>query len=270
MIDKLYKYKNFGEGGLAMLKEDFLNTLYDAYKNRKALNKDIFPAGIDLDEAYRMQHAFTAAKKENHETLKGYKISMTSPETQALFDAHEPLYGELTDQQVTNHISLSKDTLNPLIELELVFLVKERLTADASEAEIIQKTQVAPGLEIPDSRFKDWFPKMPKEQVCADGAVGGKVAFGEAKDYTYGDIDNIHGQLLLNGKVLDEGKSSAVMGHPLHAVKWLLKKLGEHQATLEPGMFVSSGTFVLPKPLEAGTYSGKFEGIGTVKLTVTE
>lgn len=47
-----------------MLKEGFLNTLYDAYKNGKALNKDIFPSGIDLDEAYRMQHAFTAAKKK--------------------------------------------------------------------------------------------------------------------------------------------------------------------------------------------------------------
>ncbi|WP_018664958.1 2-keto-4-pentenoate hydratase [Heyndrickxia acidiproducens] len=253
-----------------MLNEAFLSTLYESYKNVKALNKDIFPAGMDLDKAYQVQHAFTAAKKENHETLKGYKISMTSPETQALFDAKEPLYGELTDKQVTNHVSLSKDMLNPLVELELVFLVKERLTANASEAEIIQKTQVAPGLEIPDSRFKDWFPKMPKEQVCADGAVGGKVTFGDAKDYTYDDIDDINGQLFFNGQVLDEGKSSVVMGHPLHAVKWLLKKLGEQKRALEPGMFVSSGTFVLPKPPEAGTYSGKFEGIGTVKLTVTD
>lgn len=243
-------------------------TIYNAYKNVAVLEKSIFPTDIDLEEAYRIQHAFTKAKKENSETLKGYKISMTSPETQALFDAKEPLYGQMTDKQITNQVSLSEDLLAPLIELELVFAVQEELTADASNEEIVAKTLVAPGLEIPDSRFNDWFPKMPKEQVCADGAVGGKIAFGTAQAYTYADLDDINGKLLLNDTVLDEGSSATVMGHPVLAVKWLLEKLGEHGLTLEPGMFVSSGTFVLPKPLEAGTYTGEFEGIGSVQFKV--
>ncbi|WP_026695193.1 2-keto-4-pentenoate hydratase [Peribacillus kribbensis] len=246
-----------------------LQSLYQSYKNMEPLKKDIFPADIDLQEAYQIQHAFTEAKKENNEYLNGYKISMTSPETLALFNAKEPLYGQLTNRQVTNDISLSAQMLSPLIELELVFVAKERLTADATEEEIAKKTQVAPGLEIPDSRFEDWFPKMPKEQVCADGAVGGKVAYGSAKDYTYEDLDRIRGELLLNGQMIAEGNSSVVMGHPIKAVKWLLKKLGEHNLTLEPGMFVSSGTFVLPKSLETGIYIGRFEGVGEVTLTVS-
>ncbi|MBM6614522.1 fumarylacetoacetate hydrolase [Desemzia sp. RIT804] len=174
----------------------------------------------------------------------------------------------MTDKQITGEVSLSEDMLAPLIELELVFVVQDKLTADATEEEIVAKTLVAPGLEIPDSRFNDWFPKMPKEQVCADGAVGGKVAFGTAKAYTYADLDDINGKLVLNNTVLDEGSSSTVMGHPVHAVKWLLEKLGEHELSLEPGMFVSSGTFVLPKPLEAGTYTGEFEGLGSVQFKV--
>lgn len=40
---------------------------------------------------------------------------------------------------------------------------------------------------------------MPKEQVCSDGAVSGKVAFGAAKAYTYADLDDINGNLILNG-----------------------------------------------------------------------
>lgn len=243
-------------------------TIYKAYKNVSGLEKSVFPTAIDLEEAYRIQHAFTEAKKENNETLKGYKISMTSPETQALFDAKEPLYGQMTDKQLTNTVSLSGDMLAPLIELELVFVVQEELTADATDEEIVAKTLVAPGLEIPDSRFNNWFPKMPKEQVCADGAVGGKVTFGSAQAYAYADLDDINGKLLLNDTVLDEGSSATVMGHPVHAVKWLLKKLDEHGLTLKPGMFVSSGTFVLPKPLEAGIYTGEFEGIGSVQFMV--
>lgn len=246
----------------------FLETLYGAYKNVAVLEKSVFPADIDLEEAYRIQHAFTKAKKENNETLKGYKISMTSLETQALFGAKEPLYGQMTDKQISGTVSLSEQMMNPLVELELVFVVKEPLTAKSTEEEIIAKTQVAPGLEVPDSRFEDWFPKMPKEQVCADGAVGGKVVFGAAKDYTYADLDAINGKLILNGEVLDQGSSSIVMDHPVKAIKWLLEKLGQHDLTLEPGMFVSSGTFVLPKPLEVGQYTGEFEGVGNVQLTV--
>lgn len=248
----------------------FLETLYNAYSNVAALDKAVFPTDIDLEEAYRIQHAFTVAKKENNETLKGYKISMTSPETQALFDAKEPLYGQMTDKQITGTVSLKQQLLNPLIELELVFLVKEELATGATVEEIIAKTQVAPGLEVPDSRFADWFPKMPKEQVCADGAVGGRVVFGEAKNYTYADLDDIQGKLLFNDTVLDSGSSATVMGHPVLAVKWLLEKLGQHGLTLQPGYFVSSGTFVLPKPLEIGRYTGEFAGVGTVHFTVED
>lgn len=70
--------------------------------------------------------------------------------------------------------------------------------------------------------------------------------------------------------LLDDGSSATVMGHPINAVKWLLEKLGEHELTLEPGMFVSSGTFIMPKSLEAGTYTGEFEGIGSVQFKVEE
>lgn len=262
-----YDYNH--KGGFDMSQADFVETLYNAYKNVVATEKSIFPADIDLEEAYRIQHSFTEAKKENNESLKGYKISMTSPETQALFDATEPLYGQMTDKQVAGTVSMARDMLSPLVELELVFVIKEELTAASTTEEIVAKTQVAPGLEVPDSRFMDWFPKMPKEQVCADGAVGGKVVFGEAKDFAYKDLDDINGKLILNGTVLDQGSSNTVMGHPVLAVKWLLEKLGQHDLTLKPGMFVSSGTFVLPKQLEEGEYVGEFEGIGSVQLNVT-
>lgn len=250
---------------------EFTNrTLYPAYRDIQPLEKDVFPKNVSLEEAYSMQHSFTAVKEQNGEKLQGYKISMTSPETQALFDATEPLYGQLTDNRIRNTLSLSKDTANALIELELIFLVKEELTAEDSIEDILQKTKVAPGLEVPDSRFLDWFPKMPKEQVCADGAVGGYVAYGEEKDATYEDLDNIQGKLIYNDQILDQDSSKTVMGHPVKAMEWLLKKLGEQGLTLQPNMFVSSGTFVMPKELAIGTYKGEFDYFGIVTLTITE
>lgn len=250
---------------------DFIdNTLYPAYKEVQSLKKDVFPKQVSLEEAYGMQHSFTALKEKNGEKLQGYKISMTSPETQALFDASEPLYGQITDKRISHSLSLSNDTASALIELELIFIVTEKLTADDSIENILRKTKVAPGLEVPDSRFQDWFPKMSKEQVCADGAVGGYVCYGKAKNATYEDLDDIQGKLIYNDQVVAQDSSKTVMGHPVKAMEWLLKKLGGQGLFLQPGMFVSSGTFVMPKPLAVGTYKGEFEHFGTVTLTISE
>lgn len=253
-----------------MSDKNFSQVLYEAYKDKTALSKEKFPSGIDLEEAYKMQHAFTEYKKNSDEKLKGYKISMTSPETQAWFDANEPLYGQMSDAQVVSEISLKDDTLEPLVELELVFVVTGNLTSDSTDDEIIRNTKIAPGIEIPDSRFNDWFPKVSKEQICADAAVSGKVCYGEPKSYDYKMIDNINGKLLFNGELLAEGASSVVMEHPINALKWLIKKLEGHNLSLEKGMFVTAGTFVLPKKLEKGVYEGVFENVGSISIEVRD
>src|SRR5699024_12092879 len=48
------------------------------------------------------------------------------------------------------------DLLEPLLEPELVFQLNEDLSSDVSYTEIIQKTSIHLGAEIPDSRYKDW------------------------------------------------------------------------------------------------------------------
>ena len=60
------------------------------------------------------------------------------------------------------------------------------------------------------------------------------------------------------------------MGHPVKAIEWLLKKLSTQGLSLQPGMFISSGTFVMPQVLTAGTYKGEFDHFGTVTLTISE
>ena len=251
--------------------EEFIGRLLKAYQTGLAMDKADFPNGINLNDAYSLQYAFTKAKLiNNNESLKGYKVSLTSPGTQALFEANEPLFGQMTNAQVVKGFTISmRHLISPLIELELIFLVEERITTSDNVETIIKKCQVAPGLEIPDSRFSDWFPKLSKEQVCADGAVGGRVVIGDGKDMTIDGLKNIRGVLSLNGTVLSEGRSSDVLGHPANAVKWLADKLAQWDLSLEPGMFISSGTFIPPENLQAGTYEGIFEMIGSVKLVVS-
>src|SRR5690625_6977611 len=69
----------------------------------------------------------------------------------------------------------------PLIEIELMFIANEHLTKEDDHASILQKMSIAPGLEIPDSRFTDWFPNLSFGKVIADSAVAGKVIVGESR-----------------------------------------------------------------------------------------
>ncbi len=219
-----------------------------------------------VEAAYEIQNEILNMQGE---AQKGYKISMTSAETQGLFDSSEPVYGPFTAAQVISGMSLADYNI-PLAELELVFYVNKTLSTDDDAESILTKCTVAPALELPDGRYTDWFPNISKYEVVADCAVAGAIVIGEAKSVNYDELDNISGKLLFNGEEIKQGQSSEVMGHPVNAMEWLIEKLDSQGKQLEAGQFVSSGTFILPVKLEPGEYEGVFEGIGSVEIEITK
>lgn len=242
--------------------------LYQAYKKNIPLKL----GELDLKEktmAYHVQDEVLNLKAQDGEKLAGYKISLTSKETQELFDSDSPLYGGMTDITIKNAVSL-KEYNRPLLELELVFLIDEPVYPNDSSEEVFEKCRVAPGIEVPDGRYENWFPKASLYEVVADGAVNGAVVIGEPQKLGYPDIDNIRATLTLNDDFVKEGPSTEVLGHPVNAVIWLAKELEKHEKVLKAGQFVSSGTFVLPEPLKKGHYKADFENVGTVALEVTD
>src|SRR5699024_7545120 len=107
---------------------------------------------LNENEAYQIQAELIEALCESEQTeVAGYKISMTSKETQAIAKTHEPAYGTL----LKNHLLTSKATINcddmfaTLIEPEIIFILKDDLSFDADEAEILEKSQIAAGIEVP-------------------------------------------------------------------------------------------------------------------------
>lgn len=254
-----------------MTPEQLAEQLFNAYRQRKPLSKDIFIAGMDVEHAYQIQHQITAYKQAAGARLAGYKISMTSARTMALFDSTEPMYGQLTDQQLLNYatsLSLADDVNDALVELELAFIVQETLLPTDSIEDICAKCLIAPALEIPDCRYQDWFANMSKEHLCADGAVGGYLCLGEGVAMSVEEIAKEVGQLTHNGDLLLTEPASVVLAHPAKAVQWLVSKLASHGLTLEAGMVVSSGSFGMPVPLKTGEFMGRFQQAGEVRLQI--
>lgn len=243
---------------------------FNAYNYDQTISEETIPEEVDYDTAYTVQHKVTDMKSQYYnDKLIGYKISLTSEETQKMFDAASPLYGSLTNTNLTAG-SIALDQLHePKIEVELMFIANDHLTKDDDYASILQKMSIAPGLEIPDSRFVDWFPNLGAGKVIADSAVAGKVVVGESVNgLTYDQLGNISANLTLDGETIAQGASTEVLDNPIHAVKWLLDELAESDRIIEKGMVISSGTFILPQKLAKGRYEANFDQFGTVGINV--
>lgn len=244
--------------------------LYKAYETQTPLNMTDF-AEFDDDSAYRVQRRLTDLKKKK---LGGYKISLTSEETQNMFNSTEPLYGAQLDERFfKSGVKLNQAMfMDPLVEVELVFTAKTDLSAKDSLDELMKKTTVAPAVELPDCRFKDWFPTLPKNLVMADAAVGGAVVYGDEVDtdqFSLADLAKVHTELFHDHEKVAEGKSSEVLGNPVKSLKWLTEKLAETDQVVHAGEHVSTGTFLLPVPLTPGNWKAEFDyGLSDVEFEV--
>ncbi|MBB1079608.1 2-keto-4-pentenoate hydratase [Limosilactobacillus sp. STM2_1] len=255
---------------LTAKQEEFAKALFKAYDTNTPLNEEDWQGVVkDDDTAYAVQDEVVKLKGK---PTAGYKVSLTSKETQDMFDADSPLYGQQVAErflQAPADVEL-KDLNEPLLEVELAFRAKEDLKPTDSLDDLFHKVTVAGDLELPDARFVDWFPDLGKYNVMSDCAVGGLVVYGEERDADQAfdrvdDAANVHAVLYKDGEKLKEGVSSEVLGNPFKSLQWLVQKLADQGKTFKKGQMVSSGTFVLPPKLTAGKWEVKFDnGFGDV------
>lgn len=250
--------------------EEFAKALFKAYDTNTPLEESDWKEVVtDDDTAYAVQDEVVKLKGK---PTAGYKVSLTSKETQDMFDADSPLYGQQVEECfLKSPADVDLEKLNePLLEVELAFRAKEDLKPTDSLEDLFHKVTVAGDLELPDARFANWFPELGKYNVMSDCAVGGLVVYGEERDAdkafeSVDDAANVHAVLYKDGEMLKEGVSSEVLGNPFKSLQWLVQKLADQGKTFTKGQMVSSGTFVLPPKLTAGKWEVKFDkGFGNV------
>ena len=85
---------------------------------------------MTLDDGYQVQRAIVAKKIADGARVIGKKLAFTSRGNQALFGVHEPAYGFLLDRGVRPPDTAveSAALIQPLIECELAFLMRRRLS----------------------------------------------------------------------------------------------------------------------------------------------
>ena len=251
--------------------DDVADKIFKAHQSKKPIH--FIREQYTLDEAtsYAIQDEVISRKcADGKDEIAGYKISMTSAETQAIANTYEPAYGTILKSNVKSNnetISLS-NLFAPLIEVEMMFILQENFSMGAKETEIIEKTAVAPGIEIPDARYIDWFPNFTLADLLCDNTATGLVALADPiETLSINNITEISVDLIHNNEKIDAGVASAVLGNPIKAVKWLSEKLASKNKQLKKGMIISSGTFTTPIPVKEGAYKATFSELGEIKVT---
>lgn len=245
--------------------------LWQARSQVKAIEKltSQYP-DLSVQDAYAIQQININRRIQNGARIVGKKIGLTSQAMMNMLGVDEPDYGILLHDMMAQETDLidTRKMIFPRIESELAFILKSDIdNAPFADIDSVLKATeaIVPAFEIIDSAILNW--KLAIQDTVADNASAAMLVMGsnQVKVSDVQDLTAIHLFLRKNGEVIDQGDSSAVMGHPAQAVAWLANKLHDFGISLKAGEIILSGSLTKAYDIHAGDiFTAEFTDVGTV------
>lgn len=225
---------------------------------------------LTVDDAYAIQRANVERRIARGERIVGHKIGLTAKAMQELFKVNEPDYGHLLDSMM-HDAAMPLDLgelVDPQIEVEPAFILGRRLRGPGVDIdEVLAATKcVTVCLEVIDSRIIGWRIRLP--DTVADNGSSARVVLGPRMVPPAGlALDDLATELELDGKVVETGNTSAILGHPAKSIAWLANRIAAFGLALEPGHYVLPGTCTRSVRLRGHRrVAGRIAGLGEVVL----
>jgi 2-keto-4-pentenoate hydratase len=255
-----------------MTNEQIAEKLFLAYKNDE-LTENLSEDDMvqTFDDAYKVQKLIMDKKIDLlNEKITGAKVGLTSKAALAANNMDEPFFAPLTDKDFfSNDLSMSECPGLSLVELEIIFKATNDISKDATQEEIIKNTQIALSVEIPTRRTIKPANIM---NVTADLGSAGNVFYLNNFIPTP-DVDALacfKGRVYLNGEVIAQGTSDAVLDNPINTVLFANKMMNKLYGPIKKGMFILSGSLTPPLPISKGEYRFEIEGLGETTFNVVD
>ena len=130
---------------------------------------------------------------------------------------------------------------------------------------------VLPSIELVDSRYEDW-TSIGVNNLIADNAVHAHWVYGvEKRELNSFNFNNHSVDLFINGKFIEKGNASAVMGNPINSLTWLINNLALTVKSLPKNHYVSTGTCTKAIPIVKGDkVIADFGNLGKVSFVFKE
>jgi 2-keto-4-pentenoate hydratase len=226
----------------------------------------------DIPGAYAIQAAFVKKLEAKLGRRVGYKIGLTSKRMQEMCGVNHPNSGVVFERRLhRSGVTLPLSSLTRLgIEFECCARLGASLPPRAKPYNLDEVAgaveAVCPAFEVIDDRNSDY--PLDLLSLIADNSWNEGNVLGEFKN-TWPDLGKATSVLECNGKVIDEGKGSDVLGHPFEPLRWLANHLNAQGQTLKAGEIVLTGSWVTTRFPKAGEhYRYTIQGVGAVDLTL--
>ncbi|MEZ5480050.1 MAG: 2-oxo-hepta-3-ene-1,7-dioic acid hydratase [Thiolinea sp.] len=216
---------------------------------------------MDMDDAYAVQAAWMELKKAQGDTVIGYKIGLTSRVMQRRMKIDTPDYGVLMESMrfEDGGTIRAADFTDPMIEVELAFVLKERLFGEnISMMDVLNATDyVIPALELIAARShrvnpETGYVRTVMDTISDNAANAGIIMGGRPIRVDEMDLRWCGAILYRNAVIEETGLAAAVLNHPANGICWIAKRFAPHGVALEPGQILLSGSFTAPIPVKAG------------------
>ncbi len=213
----------------------------------------------------------------------GYKAGLTNPAVQKRFNATQPVWGVLYDGMILDDGAVVEAAFGarPLFEADMLVRVK---SADINRAKTPMEVldaidQIIPFIELPDLVVEKPGALngngISAINVGARLGVAGKpIAVPAFRGERFAMLDALRDMTVVISDGAGEiarGKGSDILEHPLNAVVWLAEALAKQGLAMEPGQWISLGSFsplTPPKPGQKVTV--RYEGLpGATPVTVS-
>jgi 2-keto-4-pentenoate hydratase len=249
---------------------DLLWECWQQGRRLPSIPEDVRP--ITREEGYAVQALLEARSAA---PLFGWKIAATSTAGQLHINVTGPLAGRLLRERAFENGSALPLGANHMKVAEAEFAFRmgrdlPRRSLPYAVGEVLEAVATLhPAIEVPDSRFDD-FTIVGAPQLIADNACAHLFVLGPAAPAAWRDIDLVEHRVIgVAGSLTREGKGANVLGDPRVALTWLVNELSGLGITLKAGQVVTTGTCLVPLPIEPGVeVTADFGALGRVAAAI--
>ena len=231
--------------------------LWENWQRRTRIEQ--LPAGCRPADRAAGYSAQKEIVRVSGQPIVGWKIAATSAAGQKHIGVDGPLAGPLLANRV-----LADGASVPLhgnimmvAEAEFAFTFAASLPRRANpytQDEVLAAVaSLHPAIEVPDSRYND-FAKVGAPQLIADAACADWFVLGAptTADWRARNLVSHAVAVYRNGDKVATGSGANVLGDPRVALTWLVNELRTYSDGIATGQFVTTGTCVIPVPVQRG------------------
>lgn len=225
---------------------------------------------MDIEDAYAVQDAIRQRKIARGKKIPGFKAGLTSHAKMKQMGVATPAFGFITDygcMQDGGEVKIA-ELIHPKVEPEIVFVTKKALRGPGCHiAAVLAATDfIMPGMEVIDSRFRDFKFDLPS--VIADNTSAARyVVGGMPRSPSAVDMRTTGIVLERNGEQVAFGAGAAVLNHPATAIAMLANHLGARGEEIPAGSLILSGGITEAVTVRAGdSVTLRMQGMGSVSL----